>query len=177
MRGDRAWLGLRGPVLGGWAVVLAVSPTAGDEDELGLAPVRPKGRLYEKHFLDLRGLGIRDLAADGADLLILAGPTMQLDGDAAVYRWADALETRGDSLVERANLPKVLELPYGRGDREGVDHPEGMAILRGEQGRSLLVVYDSPSERRREGRDGVVTDLYPFPDSSVGSRGRRAREP
>jgi hypothetical protein len=94
-----------------------------------------------------------------------------------VYRWAGALDTRGDSLVDRSDLPKVLELPYGRGDREGVDHPEGMAILRGEQGRSLLVVYDSPSERRRDGRDGVVTDLYPFPDNPVGSPGRQPGEP
>ncbi|MNG03413.1 hypothetical protein D3C84_864920 [compost metagenome] len=35
---------------------------------------------YRKHFFALNGLGFRDLCTSGDDLLILAGPTMDLDG-------------------------------------------------------------------------------------------------
>jgi hypothetical protein len=160
VRGDRAWLGLRGPVIGGWAVVLGISPVG--DNELELVPVERKRRIYEKHFLDLRGLGLRDLAADGDDLLLLAGPTMQLDGDAAVFRWPGALATRGDSVVERSDLPKLLDLPYGRGEQEDLDHPEGLAVLRHEHDHStFLVVYDAPSPRRRQGTDVVLADAFP----------------
>ena len=41
-------------------------------------------------FLPLAGLGVRDLHLDGDDLLLLAGPTMVLDGAVRVFRWVGA---------------------------------------------------------------------------------------
>ena len=52
-------------------------------------------------------------AAIGAeDMLVLAGPTMELDGPAAVYRWPGALASKKDSLNPRKNLQRVLDVPY-----------------------------------------------------------------
>ena len=161
--GDRVFLGLRGPVLRGWAVVLSISIEADPEDDtrLRLRPIGPKQRLYEKHFLDLCGLGVRELCADGGDLLILAGPTMELDGRASVFRWPNVAAVRGDSLTERDVLETVLDLPYGVGEKEGVEHPEGLAFLDdGGRGKQLVVVYDAPGKHRRRGRAGVDADVY-----------------
>ena len=76
--GDRVFIGLRGPVLRGWAMIIELE--VGDGPGLAPQPIGPGGRRYRKHFLDLRGLGVRDLCRHGNDLLVLAGPTMELDG-------------------------------------------------------------------------------------------------
>lgn len=156
------FLGLRGPVLRGWSVVLVLAPEVDpdDPDHLLLAGVGGKKRPYRKLFFDLHGLGIRDLAMDGQDLLILAGPTMPLDGDAVVLRWPNAAFCGGDVLVPRDRFERILDLPYGRGSAEGVDHPEGLALLRDGPQKSLLVVYDSPSPDRRQGPSGILADRF-----------------
>jgi hypothetical protein len=156
------FLGLRGPVLEGWAVVLVVAPEPDPDDDelLRLGRVgRGKGT-YRKLFLDLQGLGIRDLHFDGGDLLILAGPTMKLRSDAVVVRWRDAARHADDMMISRDRLEHVLDLPYGSGSTEAVDHPEGIAIAEEGRDRSLLVVYDSPSPSRRQGAFGVVADRF-----------------
>ena len=43
-------------------------------------------QLYKKHFLDLNGMGIRELCLHGKDLIILAGPTMSLEGAMQIFR-------------------------------------------------------------------------------------------
>jgi hypothetical protein len=158
----RVFLGLRGPVLEGWAVILVVAPEPDPDDDLLLRLGRlGKGkRTYRKVFLDLHGLGVRDLHTDGGDLLILAGPTMALRSDAAVLRWRDGARQADDALVSRDRLEHVLDLPYGSGGTEAVDHPEGIAVEGEGRDRSLLVVYDSPSPQRRRGASGVVADRF-----------------
>ncbi|GIH28411.1 hypothetical protein Aph01nite_67210 [Acrocarpospora phusangensis] len=134
---SRVLVGLRGPVLRGWAVVVEIRPETHDSDKL-----RVEG--YRTHFVDLGGLGIRDLCPVGDDLLILAGPTMTHDGPFRVLRW----RPNGDF----ANPPAlVAELPM----IPGADRPEGIALLT--DGR-LLVVYDSPSPNRLT-LDGVYADI------------------
>ena len=167
--GKRLLLGLRGPVLRGIAVVLEVEPRARKRrpDRLGLARIGPGGRRYRKHFLDLCGLGVRDLCVDGDDVLVLAGPTMTLDGRCAVFRWPGAAAMvrdgadRDDTLVGEDALRVALDLPYGAGAEEGVEHPEGIAFVPDRAGRrGLLVVHDSPSEQRRRGPGELEADLY-----------------
>ena len=87
--GSRLFLGLRGPVLRGWSAVLEIAVEA-EDNELRLAPLDEGGTLIRKHFLDLEGLGIRDLHFSGDDLYLLAGPTMVLDGDIRVFKWPGA---------------------------------------------------------------------------------------
>ena len=165
--GERLFLGLRGPVLRGWAVILEVRAEEDDEDPstLRLKPIGPKQRLYRKHFLQLGGLGIRDICAQGADLLILAGPTMDLDGPVTLFRWPDGAAPQGERVVPADELPRVLDLPYG----QGVDHAEGMTLFAPDGGTapSLLVVYDSSSERRQPGQSTAVADVFRLPSGST----------
>jgi hypothetical protein len=162
--GERLFIGLRGPVLRGWAVILEVEPEAdgGDDSTLKLKEIGPGGRPYRKHFVELGGLGVRDLSAQGSDLLILAGPTMDLDGPVTIFRWPGGAEPRGESLVFGGNLEAVLDVPYGRGKEKGTDHAEGMTLFSpgGGPGDSLLVVYDSAAESRRRGENGVEADIF-----------------
>ncbi|WP_155347514.1 DUF3616 domain-containing protein [Acrocarpospora pleiomorpha] len=138
--GSRVLVGLRGPVLRGWAVVLEIRPETNPHDPHRL---RLDGG-YQTHFVDLDGLGIRDLCPIGDDLLILAGPTMTLDGAFRVLRW----RPNGDF----ANPPTlVTELPMV----PGADRPEGIALL--PDGR-LLIVYDTPAPERLT-LDGVYADI------------------
>ena len=87
------FVGLRGPVLRGWALVLELRPEAGKHGRMRLGPVPgATEKRYRKHFLDLGGMGLRELRLRGADLLVLAGPTMSLDGTIAVYCWPGATD-------------------------------------------------------------------------------------
>lgn len=145
MVGDRIFLGLRGPVLRGWAVVLEIRTETDPRDPHRLRVAAP----YQTYFLDLDGLGVRDLCPDGEDLLLLAGPTMHLDGPVRVVRWR-APGSR--SVVPAVELEPVTDLPFGA----GCDHPEGLAVL--EDGR-LMVVYDSPGPHRLTPEGGVYADV------------------
>lgn len=162
LAGKHVLLGLRGPVLRGWAAIVEVAPVDdGEEGWLRLAPVDDEGTLYRKHFLDLDGLGIRDLCVQGKDLLILAGPTMDLDGPVTLYRWPGGARPGKTSAVTREMLEHVLALPFG----QGVDHPEGIALFSSQDGREqgLLVVHDSASPSRQIGDSTLVADVYPLP--------------
>ncbi|WP_435875646.1 DUF3616 domain-containing protein [Nonomuraea jabiensis] len=141
---ERIYLGLRGPVLRGWAVLLELRL-----EEAGRSRLRLR-EPYRKHFLDLGGLGVRDLCPDGDSLLILAGPTMDLDGPVRIVRWRP--RTR-QGVVPEGELETVIELPHG----VKCDHPEGLALLA--DGR-LMVVYDSPSPARITPAGGVLADIF-----------------
>jgi hypothetical protein len=141
---ERIYLGLRGPVLRGWAVLLELRL-----EEAGRSRLRLR-EPYRKHFLDLGGLGVRDLCPDGDSLLILAGPTMDLDGPVRVVRWRPGVR---QGVVPEGELETVIELPYG----VKCDHPEGLALLA--DGR-LMVVYDSPSPARITPAGGVLADIF-----------------
>jgi len=163
VHGDRLYLGLRGPVLRGWAVVLEVRPYADPKDptRLRLEPLDEDGAPYVKHFLDLGGLGIRDLCPHGPDLLVLAGPSMDLDGPVRVLRWHGAVYDDSPGIVRGSEITRELDLPYGEGD----DHAEGIGLL-GPDGsdQRLLVVYDSPSPQRVDADGAVLADVVRLPE-------------
>ena len=152
--GGRLFLGLRGPVLDGWACILEihVAPHRRRPDELLLlklprdAGARPGLARYRKHFLDLGGAGVRDLCFAGRDLLILTGPPMRGKGTSKLRCWHDALATRSERMLDHHHLPTLLELPY----RAKKDHAEGIAVLAREDQRVLvMVIYDSADATRR----------------------------
>ena len=139
--GRRIAIGMRGPVIQTYAVLLEFEFAAKRSGRLTIA-----GPLH-KRLLELDGLGIRDLKRDGADLLILAGPTTGLDGPCAVYRWADWLgdPPRDDRIVRRHRPERIIDLPFGRGD----DHPEGLVLIDGAGGaREIVVICDGPAATR-----------------------------
>ncbi|MBL8660238.1 MAG: DUF3616 domain-containing protein [Rhodospirillales bacterium] len=160
VRGGRVFLGLRGPVLGGWATIIELAIRDDGPGRLGLDAIGGAGETYARRFFDLDGLGIRDLAfADGA-LLILAGPTMDLDGPVRLYRWPMPLEAGDGAVITHDRLEVVFDMPYG----DGVDHAEGIALL--DEGpdagrREILVVHDSPAPDRLHG-DGTAIDADVF---------------
>jgi hypothetical protein len=157
VRGDRLYLGLRGPVLRGWAFVLEVRPYVdpADPGRLRLHDFSD-GLPYRKHVLDLDGLGVRDLCPDGDDLLVLAGPTMDLDGPVRIYRWHDACRAPMPAIVRGRLLSRVLELTYGEGD----DHAEGLSLLGDDR---VLIVYDSPATARLTDDGAVIADVLLLP--------------
>jgi hypothetical protein len=141
---DSLLLGLRGPVLRGWAVILEVSPSTsaegGDRDS------------YQKFFLDLGGLGVRDLCRVD-DVLILAGPTMSLDSPVRLYRWREAVTTRDTAVVRgeqiaRVDLLRDKDAEDAEDAEDGHDHAEGITTLPGSDPAEVLVVYDTPSKTR-----------------------------
>jgi diamine N-acetyltransferase len=131
------------------------------------------GRAYRKHVLRLRGLGVRDLCPHGDDLLVLAGPTMDLDGPVHVVRWHGALQADTPQVVRDDLLTRELDLPYG----EGHDHAEGIGVLGPADSPRLLVVYDSPSPARLTDDGGVLADVVRLPGAPCGSAPERGGVP
>ncbi len=153
--GNRVFLGLRGPVLRGWATVIELRVKASSADVLSLEPIGANGELYIKHFLQLDGLGVRELSIHNKDLLILAGPSMDLDGPVYIYRWKNALDSTADSLTTKEELIKAVTVPFG--DRK--DHAEGLSIVT-RSPLTVLVSYDSPSRLDGADKSGVVADIF-----------------
>ncbi|MFG1609655.1 DUF3616 domain-containing protein [Actinoplanes sp. NPDC049265] len=160
VQGERVYLGLRGPVLRGWAFVLELRPYV-DPDSPERLRLRdfPDGRAYRKHVLDLDGLGVRDLCPAGEDLLVLAGPTMDLDGPVRIYRWHGAMTVEQPSVVRDEVITREVELTYGEGD----DHAEGLGVIGPPESKQALIVYDSPAVARFHGDDIVLADVVSLP--------------
>ena len=160
--GERVLLGLRGPVLNEWSVILEVEPqpVRGHPSLLRLGRFGRGRKTYRKHFLRLDGLGVRGLCRQGLDLLILAGPTAALDGPARVYRWIGGARTDLERRAHPKDIIAVMDLPTGHGS----DHPEAMVVVPSKDGRDrLLVVYERAAKRRFRGAHGVEADLFVIP--------------
>jgi hypothetical protein len=152
VRGETAFIGLRGPVIGGLALIvelrLRMDEAAGT---LRLGKL-DNGRLYAKHAFDLQGLGIRDLAFRGKDLLMLAAPTMALDGIAAVFRWRPEERAEGGGIADPGHYGAMLRLPGG--DRG--NYAEGITVLDGQ----LLVVCDQLGDGSLDASGAVILNSF-----------------
>ena len=163
VRQGEVWLGLRGPVLRGVAILIRIRPvdSAVCSGILELAPFAD-GYRYKRHFVQLGGLGIRDLCFDGDDLLILAGPTMDADGPQRVFCLPSPADLQDSSL---SRLDPILEIPYVK----GADRAEGIAVFsqgdKGSEAESLMMIYDSPTKDRMEGpsKNGIWADVWEQP--------------
>ena len=93
--------------------------------------------------------------------VVLAGPTMDLDGPVTLFRWRGATQPGKECVVAADGLERVLELPFGH----GVDHPEGIALFAVDKdGRdTLLVVHDSASPSRQIGDSTLVAHVFTLP--------------
>jgi Protein of unknown function (DUF3616) len=160
--GDRLFLGLRGPVLRGWAIVLEIEVTETKPGILTLKAMGPDEKYYRKYFLDLHGLGVRELCLCGEDLLIMAGPTMALAGYTRLFRLKNVFDLQQDSIFSREcdRLELVFDLPFTP-DR---DNAEGLALFPClGYNNSLLVVYDSPDPARTIDANAVFADVFRLP--------------
>ncbi|MFN3854374.1 MAG: DUF3616 domain-containing protein [Phreatobacter sp.] len=142
VHGQRLMLGCRGPVVGGFAVIIDIKLA---EEGRNLVFANPD-KAIAVHYLRLDGYGIRDLVRDGEDLLILTGPTMEEPGAAAIWHWREAFASRRRDAV----LPDDKKGPVIRiGSLEGSGpegKPEAIAFLPGEPDR-LLVLHDGATHR------------------------------
>jgi hypothetical protein len=168
IQGNKILIGLRGPVLRGIAILLEIEVEEGSSHELNLKTIG-ENRQYKRHFLDLGGLGIRELCfeEDSDNLLILAGPTMDLDGSHSLFRLHQPLSLEDNSLSSQKNK----QLTYLRDIEHGHhrDRAEGLTLYG--VGQSILVVYDSPDDNHEKGRVifdeqgntiGVYADIFPL---------------
>jgi hypothetical protein len=161
--GNQVFLGLRGPVLRGWAVILEIEVVEAEPGTLTLKDLG-EGELYRKHFLDLNGQGIRELCLHDGDLLVLAGPTMELEGAMQLFRFEDVLDHSNDTIwsQESGRLKVLFDLPF----TIGADHAEGLTLLPClGYDDSLMIVYDSPHGDRRPSKKSIFADIFRLPDA------------
>jgi hypothetical protein len=159
VRGDRVFLGFRGPVFRGWAIILELEVEEKEPGILTLKEIGKEGRCYKKHFVQLNGLGVRELCLKEDDLIILAGPTMDVEGSMQVFRLKNALDRSEDTISsqESGELELMFDLPF----IPGTDHAEGLALFSClGQSYSLLVVYDSPDESRKVESNAIYADVF-----------------
>lgn len=159
VRGNRVFLGFRGPVLRGWAIILEIEVEELTPGNLTLKTIGASGRPYRKHFVHLDGLGVRELAFYQDDLIILAGPTLDMDGNLRIFCLKNAMSLDEDSVVgqETSQLQPLFDLPF----MPGCDHAEGMALFPClGQDNGLLVVYDTPASSRILGSREVFADVF-----------------
>lgn len=154
--GERVFLGLRGPVLRGYAIILEVRVEAFDDNSLKLKRFDDDHHFYRKHFINLSGMGVRDLCFDGSDLLILSGPTMDLSGRSSIDRWPDALSCQESRIIYPEDLSHVAEMT----PKDLTDKAEGLCRLNmGGYSDDLLMVFDSPSPGRVHDHVTVMADI------------------
>ncbi|MEG3867602.1 DUF3616 domain-containing protein [Microcoleus sp. MON2_D6] len=159
VRGNRIFLGLRGPVLRGWAIILEIEVEEAEPGVLRLKAIGEGEKLYKKHFVDLNGLGVRELCWNGEDLMVLAGPTMTLSGAMRVFRLKGILGRSGDSITgqDGGDLEVLFDLPF----KVGTDNAEGLSLFPYLGGQnSLLVVYDSPDAGRMVEENAIFADVF-----------------
>lgn len=168
-------LGLRGPAAGGFAIVMRLSVAIGDK---GLSLRKRNGQRYRLSFLQLNGLGIRDLVREGEDLLVLAGPSMDLDAPFALYRWHGAFDrtSRKDETVElgTGQLEFLFDFEAAKriaqaGRVYPCERPEGIGLV---DKSKLVVVHDRPFEWRLRPKGTLTADLIDLPQT--GGPRRRA---
>jgi hypothetical protein len=152
---DRIFIGLRGPVISGFAVLLEIDCDALD-GELLMRQKEGEELLYRKHFLDLAGMGIRELNIDKkGDLYLLAGPTMDLDGTISIYRIRGGLKDQYASVVHDAE--RLFDVARGATLEHGIEKAEGMAML---DGQEILITYDTPSDERLLNDNQLQVDVF-----------------
>ncbi|KAI9129116.1 DUF3616 domain-containing protein [Acaryochloris sp. CCMEE 5410] len=157
--GDKLFLGLRGPVLRGWAIILEIEVQDDEPGVLTLKEIGENGEKYKKHFVNLNGLGIRELCLRGEHLIILAGPTMDLEGAMQVFQLKNILDHSGNTLWDQS--ADTLELLFNLPFTIGSDHAEGLALLPClGQAEALAIIYDSPNSNRRVQPHSILADVF-----------------
>jgi Protein of unknown function (DUF3616) len=129
VREGRLYAGLRAPSL--------------DDNRAAVISV-DLGALFDGHASDSRlhllqlgpGRGVRDLAIDGRDILVLAGPSAEEAGEYSVYRWDSGEQTK--LLGTLASLPGEGGIPL---------KPEVILPLDSDDtGLRVLVLFDGAKE-------------------------------
>jgi len=124
----KIFVGLRGPVVDNIAIIAAITVTSAFA--IGAVVL---------HFVDLGGLGVRDLARWQDTILILAGPVNSADGPFRLLQWQPQRS-------QKIQTPDCL-MRFA----SGVDHPEGICPLQRERAEGVIVLYDTANKDRTNG--------------------------
>ncbi|MEL6768943.1 MAG: DUF3616 domain-containing protein, partial [Pseudomonadota bacterium] len=161
---SRVWLGLRGPVILGHAIVVELALEPGDDGFLRFAEVED-GQGYAKHLLPVHGLGLRDLRRLGDDILCLTGPTLDAAGPARIVRWRGAMATASSGVVAEDALEPLIDLPMLM---DG-DKAEGLARWPEAGPDAWIVVHDDPAPARLDrGARTLTADILRLPGTAPG---------
>ncbi|MBC8130995.1 MAG: DUF3616 domain-containing protein [Rhizobiaceae bacterium] len=154
--GDAVLLGLRGPVINGYAVIVRIKVEVTKKGALKLARLADGSR-YSLQVIDLNGQGIRELKWSEGRLMLLSGATTKLEALQSVFTIDDYSPDR--PFYDAGSVSRVLDFPPIR----GADHAEGMGIIDDGGTPRLLVVYDAPHQRRIDHAAHRLTcDLFDF---------------
>ena len=126
---NQIYLGLRGPVVDNIAIIAGI----------GMRRDATLNNASVLNFVDLGGLGVRDLTRWRGAILILAGPVSSADGPFALYKW----KPRRSAGIQK--VQQLCDLP------SGLDHPEAICPLRRGNADGLLIIYDSRNPARVKG--------------------------
>jgi hypothetical protein len=167
---DELLIGLRGPVLRGWALALQVRLSCGDPLSEGQPAMLRLEKIGERKYRRLAfqlgqyfdagedepaaagGLGVRDLCFDeNGDLLILAGPTMALPWPVQVFRWPGAREKLAENTHELFIWAEDLRLELDYTPPSVKDRAESLCILGSGNERRLVIGYDNKKRRSENG--------------------------
>ncbi|EAU41049.1 hypothetical protein FP2506_12319 [Fulvimarina pelagi HTCC2506] len=160
VRGDTVLIGLRGPVIGGYAMIIRLEIKKTKGGFLKARKQEATGKRYALQSVDLNGQGIRDMVWQGERLLILTGATTDLECFQSVIEITDYDPER--SLYPMVEVKRLLDLPPKR----GVDSAEGLALATIKGDLKILIAYDSPSEERVSDQEcSVVVDVFDLPAS------------
>lgn len=143
-------LGLRGPVLDGFAVVVHLTLS----ERLSI-------KEYCLSFLDLAGLAIRDLTLSGGCVLIIAGPVSDADGPFALYEWT------GKRSAEIQYPQQIFKWQRDPGEAGSAEKPEGLCRLDRSGKPGHVVVYDRPRADRVSG-SMYLADWLPYEAKGTG---------
>lgn len=131
VRGRKAFIGCRGPLIDSMAVIVEMS-LSGDLAD-GVA-------IVQRHFIRLGGLGVRGLALWGKSVLIIAGPVADAKGPFRLHAW----QPRKTDEIQNADV--LLDWP------ETAEKPEAICPLAGaDGGEGVLVLFDNPNGTRIRG--------------------------
>lgn len=166
--GNTVLLGLRGPVVGSYAMIVRMEMK--DAKNGFLKPRKlDGGKRYRLQAIDLDGQGIRDMHWQDGRLLILSGATTDLEALQSVFAIEDYDPER--NIYEDDALARVLNLPAIRGS----DHAEGIAPIEIDGVAKLLVAYDSPHEDRTDAKtQRLSTDMFELASARSASPKPRA---
>ncbi len=146
--GERLFLGLGGPVLNDYAVVIEVQFKLKKKGRrLKLRKIGKHDERYRKHFFNLDGSGVRGCYTDPADghLYILAGPTVNYESHGAIWG------VQGGIRDQHTDIFHELERLFDVGSTAEIAPGSDMAGgLSDHVGGGQLVAYASSADSAEE---------------------------
>jgi hypothetical protein len=133
-------------------------------EQLRLAPLDDSGTTIRKHFLQLKGMGVRDLHFVDDELYMLAGPTTAMNGEIRIFEMPAVrplLAANHDPVRFESALTESDLLPNRRRTNGTEAFCDLTPALWGGKA-SWCVQHDMFGDDRKESEETVVGDLLRY---------------